>query len=477
MRVGRRVVRSCLAGLALATICTWPHAIAYAQPIQSAARSSAQAEHHDPEARDTQPSLARRVSIGLSLGNVEGQAVIVSLKPTGPADRAGLKVGDALLMLNDTNVSNSGDLVQALRAFKGGDNVTVTVRRDGDQLPISVALDAVESEAVDASTVTYSSVLVPGGYRLRTIITEPLNSPLASADGRAPAFFYVQGIYCATLDRPSSPNSVDTRLVHAMAKAGYATIRVDKAGLGDSQGPPCSEIGFQEELEGYKAALRQLAELPSVDPDRIYLFGHSMGGVMMPFLTHQTPVRGSIVYGTLARTWFEYQLENTRRQMGLMGASPAQINAALQGEAKTSAMVLIDGKTMGDVWDRYPELRTDDAMVDPTHIASRHVRFFKDLQELNLAQAWEESRGKVLAIHGEYDWVTDQSDHEMIARIVNAREPGAGVFVSLPKADHGFTTHATLKESLANMGRGTWDQSLLNAVLAWIARVEGREGT
>jgi pimeloyl-ACP methyl ester carboxylesterase len=419
--------------------------------------------------------LPRRASIGLGLGMVDGQMVIGSVKPSGAADRAGVQVGDVLLAINDAKVVASGDLSNAMRGRKGGQSVTLLIRRGDEDRTISVTLDAVEPELVDGSAVTYSSVVVPGGYRLRTIITEPTDSAIASPDGRHPAFLYVQGIYCASLDRPSNPNSVDTKLVHAMAKAGFVTIRVDKPGLGDSEGPACGEIGFETELDGYKAALRQLASLPSVDPDRIYLFGHSMGGVMMPYLTREVPVRGSIVYGTLTRTWLEYQLENTRRQMTLMGATPAEINDAVQGEAKTSAMILIDGKTLGDVWERYPELRSDDPMVDATHIASRHVRFFKDLQDLNLARAWEESTGDVLAIHGEYDWVTDASDHAMIAEIVNGRSPGAGTHVELAKADHGFTTHATLEDSLSAMGKGTWDQNLLSTVLEWIAKVEGRE--
>lgn len=421
-------------------------------------------------------TLPRRASIGLGLGSVDGQMVIGSVKPSGAADRAGVMVGDVLLAINDAKVNATSDFVNAIRASKGGQSVTLSIRRGDEDRTISVTLDAVEPELVDGSAVTYSSVVVPGGYRLRTIITEPTDSAIASPDGRHPAFFFVQGIYCASLDRPSNPNSVDTKLVHAMAKAGFVTIRVDKPGLGDSEGPACGEIGFEAELDGYKAALRQLASLPSVDPDRIYIFGHSMGGVMMPYLTREVPVRGSIVYGTLTRTWLEYQLGNTRRQMTLMGATPAEINDALQGEAKTSAMILIDGKTLGDVWERYPELRSEDPMVDATHIASRHVSFFKDLQDLNLARAWEESTGDVLAIHGEYDWVTDASDHAMIAEIVNARSPGAGTHVELAKADHGFTTHATLEDSLSAMGKGTWDQNLLTTVLEWIAKVEGREG-
>ncbi len=421
-----------------------------------------------------QDDLPRRGAIGISVRPApEGGVRVLLVRPTGPADRAGVSVGDRLIAVGDQRIASHADLTEAMRSARAGREVELKLERAGEEKTVRVAPDAVPVETVEGSVVTYSSVAHPGGYRLRTIITEPRETPLAR-DGRSPAFFFIQGIYCASIDRPQAADAVDTRLVHAMAKAGFVTLRVDKPGLGDSEGPRCEEIDFATELEGCRAALGQLRTLGSVDPDRIYIFGHSMGGVIAPYLTAEQPVGGTIVYGTLARTWFEYQLENVRRQLGLAGATEGDINEALQGEAKSSATILIDRKTPGDVWARFPELKTDDPSVDATHISSRHASFFHQLQDLNLAQAWEKSRGRVLAIHGEYDWVTSGADHELIARIVNGRSPGQGAALTLANADHGFTVHPDLKASLTAMGRGEWDGSLPRAVLGWINQVEGR---
>ncbi|MFA6045944.1 MAG: alpha/beta fold hydrolase, partial [Phycisphaerales bacterium] len=417
--------------------------------------------------------LARRGTIGLGVQPAGVGVKVAVLRPGGPADRAGLKVGDVIQSINGTAVRSQPDVAEAIRVIPGGSVAALAFTRDGNPQTLQVTLDTTPSETIEGSKVTYSSVTVPDGYQLRTIISEPNASPLA-AGGKSPAFMFVQGIYCASLDRPQAPDAVDTRLVHAMAKAGYVTLRVDKPGLGDSQGPPCGEIGFKAELEGYKAALRQLKSLPTVDPERVYVFGHSMGGVMMPYLLQDTPVRGAIVYGTLARTWFEYQLENTRRQMSLGGASEGDIAEALQAEAKSSAMILVEKKTMGDVWERYPELKQESPMLDATHMSSRHMSFYHELQDLNLARAWEQVTTRVLAIHGDYDWVTTGADHDLIASIVNAKSPGFATSVALPKADHAFTLHESLKASLAAMGQGTWDGSLPKLVLEWIDTQEGR---
>ena len=423
-------------------------------------------------AADDNAPLPRRGVIGLAIQPGDAGGVVTALRPDGPAALAGVRVGDELLSIDGVVVKSMDELGTLMRA--GGNRaVTIRVRRDGEQLDLAATLGTAPAEQIAGSTIAYDSVRTAAGYRLRTIVTTPDQSPLA-VEGRHPAFLFVQGIYCASLDRPQVPDAVDTRLVHALANAGFVTLRVDKAGLGDSEGPPCSEINFEEELSGYRAALAHLSQMPSVDPSRIYVFGHSMGGVMAPYLASETPVTGTIVYGTLVRTWFEYQLENTRRQMELAGASAADVSRAVQAEAITSSMILVEKKTMGDVWERYPELRSPSPMVDENHLASRHMSFYHQLQDLNLAQAWSTASGSVLAIHGEYDWVTSWDDHQRIAQIVNEIRPGAAEAVSLPKADHAFTVHENLDASFRAMGQGTWDGTLPTLVLNWIAKLEHR---
>jgi uncharacterized protein len=44
--------------------------------------------------------------------------------------------------------------------------------------------------------------------------------------------------------------------MHTVGSEGFVTTRVEKSGMGDSQGQPCAAIGLFEELAGYQAALR-----------------------------------------------------------------------------------------------------------------------------------------------------------------------------------------------------------------------------
>lgn len=420
------------------------------------------------------PPLPRRAApLGVSIDPQTTDRVAVQEVIAGtPADAAGILAGDTIISVADKPVPTFEMLRSVMRELEGGKTTQVEVLRQGGKRTLEVHLAELR-EQVAGSTVRYGSVDVPKGYRLRTIVTVPENES-RSREGRYPAFLYVQGMICESIDRPNAIDEVDTRLVHTMAAKGFVTMRVDKPGLGDSEGPPCSEIGFQEELEGYLAALDNLARQPEVDPNRIYVFGHSMGGVMAPFLAKEGKVRGSIVYGTIARTWFEHQLENVRRQSEAADVSPAEVAEALQQQAMESSMILIEKKTLGDVWKRWPELRRESqgTMLDENHMSSRHMRFFHELQDINIAHAWSETDGAVLALWGEYDWVCSRDDHDRIVASVNARQADTATVLTMPKADHAFTTHNSLNASRLAMGQGQWDENLPKRILEWIDALE-----
>ena len=162
--------------------------------------------------------------------------------------------------------------------MRAGEPIELEILGEDRTVPVASLVASDDREVLEWSLVRHGSVAVLDGCRPRTIVAEPIDSPRAVA-GRHPAFLYVEGIYRSSIDRPRSVDAVDTRIVHAMARAGFVTMRVDKPGLGDSEGADCSSIDFSTELTGFEASLRQLAAMPSVDPDRIDIFGHSIGAV------------------------------------------------------------------------------------------------------------------------------------------------------------------------------------------------------
>jgi pimeloyl-ACP methyl ester carboxylesterase len=388
--------------------------------------------------------------------------------PGSTAAAAGFQSGDILLALNGAKIDGLGAFIQAIAGRKAGAEVTIQVRRGEDLRQEKVQLKGRPFEKSDAYEVTYGAVPSQGG-RLRTIITRP------KTEGRHPALFLIQGIGLASIDNPVGALSTYKTIVDEFTRHGFITLRVDKPGCGDSEGGPARDVDFDTELDGYRQALKMLRARSDVDVDRVFIFGHSMGGVMAPLLAAEVPVRGIIVYGTIARTWTEYWLENLRRQLELAGANPAAIDRDLRAEAALTTYLYADNKSPKEIIERYPHLREriEQKITEGNYFFDRSLRFYRQLAAKNLGSAWESFGGHALAIWGRADFVSNEDDHALIARIVNQEHPGHGTFLPMNGIDHGFSRAATRLESF---GRGQskrpdeFNPAILDVCRAWVEK-------
>jgi pimeloyl-ACP methyl ester carboxylesterase len=120
---------------------------------------------------------------------------------------------------------------------------------------------------------------------------------------------------------------------------------------------------------------------------------------------------------------------------------------------------------------RHPELAAvaKKLFPDDEHFldlrSSQHIR---ELNDQNLARVWASLDVPVLALIGEFDIRTLPLDHEYIAALVNARHPGKGTWRLLPKMDHGFALHESLKDSVAHEFVGPFGEQVVQETLRWI---------
>ena len=84
---------------------------------------------------DLNPETARRFDAGTESG-----ALVAGVEPGGPSDDAGLREGDVVTALGSEEVRNSGDLLSALRQYRPGDTVEVTIVRDGGERNVELRL-------------------------------------------------------------------------------------------------------------------------------------------------------------------------------------------------------------------------------------------------------------------------------------------------------------------------------------------------
>ena len=264
----------------------------------------------------------------------------------------------------------------------------------GEELPRKTKTPRESYPNVD---VIYDSVTVPRGERLRTIITKP-----HKAKGKLPVIFVAGWLSCDSVEAPAGTKDATGIVFQGLAQLpGFSLFRVDKQGVGDSEGV-CGETDFETELAGYRAAFAALKRYDFIDTDRVYILGISNGGGFAPLVpdadAEHAQVRGYISVGGWAKTWFEHMLEIERRRFALMGKSPGEVTERMKLASTLYYDWLIRGKTIDDIVKEQPELaELWPEGKDLAHLYGRPLAFYQQLQKMNLSAAW--SRVKVPVAH------------------------------------------------------------------------------
>ena len=68
------------------------------------------------------------------------------------------------------------------------------------------------------------------------------------------------------------------RFAEGLAKGGLDVLAFDYRGFGESGGTPRQRVDLPGQVEDYRAAMAAAVRLPGVDPDRLVLWGVSLGG-------------------------------------------------------------------------------------------------------------------------------------------------------------------------------------------------------
>lgn len=392
----------------------------------------------------------------LQLPNTQG-VYLALIVPQSSAAVANFQPKDVLVKINHQSITDVQQFLTILKKYKSGEKVGFEYYRQGKKYTCQMVFQEYPKMQSEDYEVVYSSVKAKSNH-LRTIISKP------KGQGKFPAVIIVQGIGCVTVDSPTHvfPKAV----ADALTRKGIVVMQIEKTGMGDSKGTPCRECTFEEELAGYKAGLAAIKKLDYVNPDQTFLFGFSMGGVIAPMIASENPVKGIIVYGTVARNWQEYEMENTRRQAEMTGTSYDQIADNMRIKERALHHLMVEKQAPQDIIAKYPETASF------LRIYPQHYVYFQQVADVNLSAHWLKTNAHVLAVHGKADFVSFARDHALIARIVNGKTPGKARYMELPDSDHWLNKMGTMQQSMQNARnpKNTKNYRLLDIAGDWILR-------
>ena len=312
----------------------------------------------------------------------------------------------------------------------------------------------------------YDSVTASDGKRLRTIITKPRN-----AKGKLPVIFVAGWLSCDSVEAPAETKDESGLVFRGLAQMpGFVLFRMDKQGVGDSEGV-CGETDFDSELAGYRAAFRALKNYDFIDTRRVYILGISNGGGFAPLVpetdAEQAQVRGYISVGGWVKTWFEHMLEIERRRFGLMGKSPGEVNDRMKGAATLYQEWLIKGRSVDDILKEQPQLADLwPEGKDYAHLYGRTLKFYEQLQKLNLADAWSRVKAPTYVLRGAFDWIMSREDSELIAAYVN-RNGDLASFYEIPNTGHTFQHYLSVADAFKGK-RARFDPNMIGLLTDWL---------
>ena len=324
----------------------------------------------------------------------------------------------------------------------------LVAKRGENPMRIEVVVPEMRRERIEGLDVRYGVAASTKGYLVRTYTTRP-----AGIAGKLPVVVFIPWLSCGPIENPfGARDGWGKMLETVMRESKMQVVRIEKPGLGDSAGPDCSSADLDDDLAAFRAGIRAALADPGADPARLYLFGGSIGAAFVPILAQEFAARGVIATGGFSRTWYEHMLDIERRRLTLSGSKASEVNAGMKGFAQFYDLTLRNGLTPAQAIERNPALGKlwYDA---PAHQYGRPMRYYQQVQALDVEGAWERVTVPTLIVWGEYDWIMGRDEAERAAALLKARDPTLVTYVVRPGMDHHFDMYADLRQGVRGRRR------------------------
>ena len=215
-----------------------------------------------------------------------------------------------------------------------GVQMRLTVTREGEiaGLFFTYADKTGEAAALPDGIVEEDIIVGEGTlYPLSGKLTLP-----ASPDGKLTAVVLVHGSGPQDMDETIFSNKPFRDIAHALAQAGYAVVRYDKRTY--SHGEACIAQGgaftvAEESVEDAVLAKALLAADARIDADKIFVAGHSLGGMLTPRIAETGGFAGGIILAG-----------SPRRLVDIIYMQNEDVLATMYGQEKLDGQALVDAE-------------------------------------------------------------------------------------------------------------------------------------
>ncbi len=312
---------------------------------------------------------------------------------------------------------------------------------------------------------------VSEGITLSGTLILPAGVPPEEATELVPGVLFIHGSGPIDRDGNVAGLAIDTQrqLAHALAKIGIGSLRYDKRGVGASGGS-FAQASKDDLLADVRAALSFLRSAEGIDPERIFLVGHSEGGILAPIIVAGgEEVAGIVLLAAPASPLSSIIRGQVERGGRATGLTSEDLETALAQQDQFTAFVKgSEGEwadyTLDDLQSEMPWL-TADKHGQMTALALSWVRqhFLRDPVE-----TIRQIASPVLIVHGEKDFQVPPGEAAILAAAL-AEAGNTEVTVEvLPDLNHLLRHHPEEPNLLHRHLNEPVDPRVIETVTSWI---------
>lgn len=389
-------------------------------------------------------------------------------------DKIGIKKYDTLQIINTTIITGISLYNKATDSIRENDLVKAVYKRGfkilkGQAKAISKPLETSDFADISYDWVTYEECL------LRAITRIP------KGKSNVPAVLLIPGYNCGSIENFSS--GIYRGLINDWLRSGYAVVTIEKSGLGDSYNcKPCSEADLVTDIQTFDAGYRYMENRQRIDKNNLFIWGHSMGGVVAPEIAKLHQPKGVIVYATVFRPWSEFLLEMHRMQAPLDGKSYVETEAYVRKLQKVYYEFFRLKRSPAELYNN-PEYKDIVASeleykAGSNNMWGRHWRFWQQIDSLDLAASWSAVNCPVYSVFGGADYIAcSELEHHLLVNTVNSIHPGNATHRHIEDIDHLLVQNKDRKDAHKNFADKAYRDTHIHPdfshiIIEWMDKVK-----